>query len=191
MKSFCNASIDIDTLKKLKLPPVRQLGFIVPSLKESAPYYGGLFNIRKWFKTKTTGFTYSFKGEPGDMNIDIAVAYSGRMQIELIEVAGNDNNIYYEYPGREGFGLHHIGIVVNNLKKYRERMMNAGISPLQEGVLKFGGGGVTRFSYMDTMEQFGVILELIETRAYGISLGMPKWLVSIGRITGDTVTLQK
>jgi len=189
MKSFCNASIDIDTLKKLKLPPVRQLGFIVPSLKESAPYYGGLFNIRKWFKTKTTGFTYIFKGEPGDMNIDIAVAYSGRMQIELIEVAGNDNNIYYEYPGREGFGLHHIGIVVSSLKKYRERLMNTGIAPLQEGVLKFGGSGVTRFSYMDTMEQFGFILELIETKAFGISLGMPKWLVSIGRITGDTITL--
>jgi hypothetical protein len=65
-------------------------------------------------------------------------------------------------------------------------MEEAGLRPLQTGMLVFGRGGVTKFAYMDTMEQAGFILELIETRAFGINLGMKQWLVSLGRFTGDT-----
>lgn len=190
MNTTHGTSINLDILAKLKLPPITQLGFIVQSIDESARFYGSLFNIRKWYMTQMVESEYRFRGTAIDMSIDIAVGYSGKMQVELIQVRGNDNNVYYEYLGREGFGFHHFGVVVGNLEKYKERMVKAGIQPLQEGTLKYGGGGGTRFAYMDTMGSSGCIVELIETKAFGLNFGMPQWLVSLGRITGDTASIK-
>lgn len=190
MKATHGTSINLNILAKLKLPPITQLGFIVQSIDESSRFYGSLFNITKWYMTKIAESEYRFRGTAIDISLNIAVGYTGKMQVELIQVTGNDNNIYYEYLGREGFGFHHFGVVVGNLEKYKERMLKAGIQPLQEGMLKYSGGGITRFAYMDTMKSSGCIVELIETKAFGLDLGMPRWLVSLGRITGDTVSLK-
>ena len=185
MMNLHGTSVKPDILAKLDIPPISQMGFVVQSLDDSTAFYGGLLNIKKWYQTKITECDYSFKGKPIEMGLDIAVGYSGKTQIELIKVSGPDDNIYYDVNGRDGFGFHHFGVVVNNLEKYTFAMETAGIELLQVGTLKYGGGGATKVAYMDTMKAAGFILELIETKAFGINLGMPQWLVNLGRITGD------
>lgn len=183
-------SINLEILKDLNLPPVTQMGFVVQSLKESAEFYSSMLNIKKWYKTKITECKYTYKGEPIDNLLEIVVGYTGKTQIELIKVGGHDDNIYYDFIGRDGIGFHHFGIVVNNLDAQVKIMEEAGIKPLQSGLLEYGGGGKTKVAYMDTMKSAGFILELIETKAFGINLGMPEWLASLGRITGDITSMK-
>lgn len=61
-----------------------------------------------------------------------------------------------------------------------------GFAPRQEGLLRYAGGGATKVAYLESMEKTGLILELIETKAFGLNLGMPEWLVKLDRLTGDT-----
>ena len=190
MMNLHGTALNLDILGGLRIPPISQMGFVVQSLEESSAFYGSLLNIKKWYRTKITECDYTFKGKPIEMVLDIAVGYSGKTQIELIKVSGPDDNIYYDVNGRDGFGFHHFGVVVNNLEKHIRGMETAGIEPLQIGTLKYGGGGVTKVAYMDTMETAGFILELIETKAFGINLGMPQWLVNLGRITGDICAMK-
>jgi hypothetical protein len=120
------------------------------------------------------------------MSLDIAVGYSGKTQVELIEYRSADANIYSAHPGEAGFGFHHFGMVVDDLDAAVKLMADKGFPALQDGALRYRGGGKTRFAYLDTISKAGMILEFIETKAFGINLGMPEWLVSLGRVTGDT-----
>ncbi len=169
-----------------ELPPVSQIGMVVPDLEEGVRFYRAFLGIPKWYCTVIKECSYRFRGRPIDISLDIAVGYSGKTQVELIQVHGTDDNIYHAYPGEAGFGFHHFGVVVNDLDKAVRSMNERGFAPLQEGTLRYAGGGKTRVAYLDTMAKAGLILELIETKAFGINLGMPEWLVSLGRITGDT-----
>ncbi|TFH43293.1 MAG: VOC family protein [Chrysiogenales bacterium] len=168
-------------LEKLRLPPFSQIGITVPDIRKGVRCYGVLLGIPRWYRTVITRVEYFYRGSPIDQKLDIAVGYSGKMQVELIEVSGADENIY---TGTLGF--HHLGVTVGDMDRRLEAMEHAGITPVQTGTIAFGRGGVTRFAYLDTMTIAGFILELIETRAFGINLGMPRWLVSLGRLTGDT-----
>ncbi len=183
-------SINLELLESLKLPPITQMGLVVESLEESARFYSALLNIKKWYKTIITECQYDYKGKPIDIQLDIVVGYTGKTQVELIKFTGKDNNIYCDINGKALFGFHHFGVVVNCLEKQVKKMTVSGIKPLQVGTLKYGGGGATKVAYMDTMQSSGFILELIETKAFGINFGMPQWLVSLGRITGDTVSMK-
>lgn len=184
-------SINLDILKSLKLPPISQMGFVVQSLEESTQFYGALLNIKKWYKAKITECQYNYQGKAIDICLDIAVGYTGKTQIELIKTSGQDDNIYCDVPGNGSFGFHHFGIIVNNLEKQVSLMEKSGIKPLQVGTLKYGGGGFTMVAYLDTMQSCGFILELIETKAFGINFGMPQWLINLGRITGDTAVMKR
>lgn len=44
---------------------------------------------------------------------------------------------------------------------------------------------MTRFAYFDTLASYGYILELIETSLMGISVGMSRPMIKIGRLLGD------
>ncbi|HPS93014.1 MAG TPA: VOC family protein [Deltaproteobacteria bacterium] len=174
------------SLDGLDLPPVTQIGMVVPDLMEGVRFYREFLNIPRWYHTVITECRYSYRGRPIDIGLDIAVGYSGKTQVELIQVKGSDDNIYAAHPGEAGFGFHHFGVVVDDLQKAKSTMKDRGFAPLQEGTLKYAGGGATKVAYLDTVDRAGLILELIETKAFGLNLGMPEWLVSLGRITGDT-----
>jgi catechol 2,3-dioxygenase-like lactoylglutathione lyase family enzyme len=173
-------------LDGLDLPHVSQIGMVVPDLLKGVRFYRDFLGIQKWYQTVITECSYYYRNRPIDIRLDIAVGYSGKTQIELIEVHGKDDNIYQAHPGEAGFGFHHFGVVVNDLRDSVRTMRGRGFAPLQEGMLKYAGGGKTKVAYLDTMDKAGLILELIETKAFGINLGMPEWLINLGRITGDT-----
>jgi hypothetical protein len=177
------------SLDGLNLPPVTQIGMVVPDLFEGVRLYRNFLGIPKWYHTVITDCSYYYRNKPIDILLDIAVGYSGKTQIELIQVKGSDDNIYRAHPGEAGFGFHHFGVVVDNLENARRIMWDRGFAPLQEGTLKYAGGGKTKVAYLDTIDKAGLILELIETKAFGLNMGMPQWLINLGRITGDTKSI--
>jgi catechol 2,3-dioxygenase-like lactoylglutathione lyase family enzyme len=173
----------------MKLPPVSQVGIVVPDLKKGVDYYRRLLGIKTWCRTRVTGVECRYLGKPIDIGYNIAVGYSGKNQVELLEVDCPEENIYTGTDGKPASGFHHLGYAAKNIERDMEVFNSAGIRILQEGTIRFGRAGITRFAYFDTVESAGFILEAIETRAFGINLGMPEWLVKTGRFTGDTESI--
>jgi len=176
-------------LLSIGLPAVSQVGIIVNDLDKAVRYYRSLLNIKRWYSTRINGEECYYRGKPIDQRLDIAVGYWGKTQVELIRQHCGEENVYNAALGIGGQGFHHLGVTVADLEKKVSLFQKGGIEALQTGTIRFGRGGVTKYAYLDTLERTGFILELIETRAFGINLGMPQWVVNLGRITGDTESI--
>lgn len=98
------------------------------------------------------------RGEPVELDVDIAMSSSGGMNIELIKQHCDTPSIYKELRDRSGGGFHHWGVsstdidgdVADHQAKGHELAFHAG--------LQAGGS----FAYMDTVEALGGFVELIE-----------------------------
>ena len=172
-------------LDKLKLPAVGQLGIVVKSIDASLPYYTEVMKIRTWYRTNIVEEEIYYKDRRIDLELDIALGYSGPLQFELIEVVRGEENIYTELINTREEGLHHIGFVVSNIRKKTEILLQSGYHPIQHGVFKTKGNAVTRFVYFDTMETHGYILELIQTTLFGVNVGMSRFMIKLGNLLGD------
>ena len=168
-----------------RLPRLSQIGIVVRDVNAATKAYGTAFGVPRWYRSRMASFEVAYRGEPTPMDWDIVVGYSGKVQIELIEVREAGPNLYHELLGAEGAGFHHLGVVVRDLGRRLGRAGAAGLGVAQHGAIRFAGGAACRFAYLDTLDTLGFILELIEMKVYGCQLGMPEWLLRVGTITGD------
>jgi hypothetical protein len=178
--------LDPEVVKPLGLPRLRQLGIVVNDLERTARSYQSAFGIGPWYRLRTAGeIELELRGERIDARFEIAIAYSGRIQLELIEPKGGDAALYDEHLQQHGEGLHHLGFCVRDLACKLDAARSLGIGVLQSGTIRGHGGSVTRFAYLDTGEVGGIIIELIETRFAGLHVGMSRPIVAIGKLMGN------
>jgi catechol 2,3-dioxygenase-like lactoylglutathione lyase family enzyme len=171
------------------LPRVRQIGIVVRDASKAAEYYSRTFGIGPWFRPKLSGEQHFLKGErPIKPDLEIAIAYAGKIQYEIIEHKGGDPTIYNEHLTKHGEGLHHLGFYVNDFDKRLSAYKERGIRVLQSGALTSGGiagGSVTNYAYLDTTAVGGVILEIIETRFLTMNIQMSRFWFELGALLGD------
>ena len=172
-------------IKKFNLPAMGQLGIVVPDIHRARRHYTALLNIHPWYRARIVDSQIHYQGRPIDLELDIVVGYSGRLQIELIQVIRGDANIYTDLIDSRGQGIHHIGFIVSGIDKRVEAFRRAGLDPVQHGTLATKGRAITRFAYFDTIDQFGYITELIQTTLGGINVGMSRGMMKLGRLLGD------
>lgn len=172
-------------LKKLNLPPARQLGIIVADLETAVQEYSSLLNIRPWYRAKIVRKEILYQETPIQLDLDIALGYSHGLQFELIQVLKGEDNVYTDLIQTRGQGLHHIGFMVSDIALKMDSFERAGLKRIQHGTFETKGGTITRFAYYDTMEKLGYITELIQTTLFGITVGMPGWMMTIARMIGD------
>ena len=152
----------------IKLPRLGQIGMVVYSADRTMEHFKSL-GICPWMLWEgLPEFTIEKQG-PVKASLKIAMAYSGGVQIELIEVTSGRS--YYNDTLDKREGLHHLGFMVNNLEKRVEQCKAIGIDVLQSGRIKSKGFTVD-YAYMDTQAQCGVIIEFIQTRLGPLSLKM-------------------
>ena len=175
----------LENMKGVKLPKVSQIGIVVPDIGKAVRYYSKFLNIKPWFRSKTTSNDAAFKGESFSLELDIALAFSGGVEIELIQMLTDRECIYSDIMKKQGGGLHHIGAMVRGFDKKLEQMKAAGIGVIQSGVIKTVGGAVTKYAYMDTVSTCGIISEIIESKLVGIPVFHSIFMMHIARLTGD------
>jgi hypothetical protein len=175
----------LENRKGMKLPKVSQIGIVVPDIGKAVHHYAKFLNIKPWFRSKTTSNYSAFKGESFSLDLDIALAFSGGVEIELIQMLTDRQCIYSDIMKKQGGGLHHIGTMVWGFDKKLEQMKGAGITVIQSGVIKTIGGAITKYAYMDTVSTCGIISEIIESKLMGIPVFHNNFMMHIGRLTGD------
>lgn len=126
--------------------PVRQLGYIVHDLDRAMAHWTGTLGIGPFFcfsRVEMTGFTY--RGTPQEIELGIALANDGDMQIELIQQYNDVPSAYLDHIRAQGEVLHHTSAWTTDFDGDLARIRDAGHQVLQSGRI-----GDNRFAYFET-----------------------------------------
>jgi hypothetical protein len=142
---------------------VAQVALLVENLDEAMENYWNLFGIGPWHV-----YTYgkplvkrmTRHGQPSEYKMRVGLAWLGPMRIELIEPLEGDT-VYAEFIKEHGYGLHHLGILVEDVDAAIAQAEAAGFKMTQDGA-GFGLDGDGHYAYLDTEDRIGATIELIE-----------------------------
>ncbi len=139
--------------------PIMQNGYVVRDWRVAAQHWIDVLGVGPFFVMEHIGFERcEFRGVPAEIDMTVAIAYSGEQQIELVQQHNAAPSIYREFLQTSGEGLQHVGALTDDLAATLERMQLTD-KVVQAGVTTLG----QRFAYVDTVQHNGTMLELIET----------------------------
>lgn len=142
---------------------IAQVCLIVEDLDKTVESYWKLFGIGPWhFYTygKPLVKKMSYHGKPAEYKMRVALSYIGPLRIELIEAVEGDT-IYADFIKEHGYGVHHFGVLVEDMQKAIAEAEAKGMIMTQDGS-GFGLDGDGHYAYLDTEDKIGVTIELIE-----------------------------
>ena len=140
--------------------PIMQNAFVVPDMDNALEHWTRVMGVGPFFVFEHVQFTEAWhRGRPAtDIDVTVAIAYWGNIQIELIRQRNNVPSIYTEFPARDIGGLQHMGVITESVERDLARLSRHGISPVQHGITAAG----MRFAYVTTDRHPGGMIELIE-----------------------------
>lgn len=142
---------------------VAQVALLVPDLDRAVEAWWTRFGIGPWhFYTYTRPLVrdMSYRGEPAAYTMRLALANIGPLRIELIEAVSGDT-VYAEFIQQHGYGVHHFGLLVEDMQAALAEVTAAGYEVTMDGS-GFGLDGDGHYAYLETEALLGVTLELIE-----------------------------
>jgi 4-hydroxyphenylpyruvate dioxygenase-like putative hemolysin len=92
------------------------------------------------------------------------------MRIELVEAKAGDS-IYADFIKEHGYGVHHFGILIEDMNTALAQAHSAGCSMIQDG----------HYAYLESEEALGVTLELIQrpkARVQPEKIYPPGWIAA-------------
>lgn len=147
---------------------IRQNGYVVHDLDAALTHWTEVLGVGPWFPVRNLTLEPSeYRGEAVSTEISLAVANSGDLQVELIQVHSDSPSCYREFLDAGNEGLHHQAWWTEDYDATRENAEAAGWKVIQSGDVMG-----TRFCYFDTETHPGTIAELMELT------DMSRWLAT-------------
>ncbi|MEL7311326.1 MAG: VOC family protein [Pseudomonadota bacterium] len=148
---------------------VTQNAWVVSDIEQAARAWSRALGIGPFFLGTYPASLFEgmqYRGGAGELTMRTAIAYSGDLQIELIEPLGDSPNAYRDmYPaGRTGF--HHVCFWSDDLDADLAHYARQGQPTVNVGQMRGG----PRFAYVDTRAAFGCMTELLEPHPHVIEL---------------------
>lgn len=135
---------------------LRQIAYVVPDLDEALKYWTEVQKAGPFFRLDHAPLTNKrYRGKETDVDISIAMGYSGDLQIELIQQNNDANSVFKEFLDQGRQGVHHIGVMPEDYKAAIEFYRAQGHEAAFE--CDFGGAELT---YVDTLDSLGHFVEL-------------------------------
>lgn len=134
-----------------------QLGYLVDDLDAAVATRLRQFNLGPWTIFRNTRLDGHYRGAATTVLIDVALAYQGDLQVELIKLRSGGPSPYATADGPI-LGLHHVASLVDDLDAAVALAIDRGLVPAFEA-----GNAAVRVAYLETGEP-GVLHELIEGR---------------------------
>jgi hypothetical protein len=136
---------------------IAQIGYVVRDI-DAAMDNWVKHGVGPWFyvdRVQTDYFRY--RGADSDMQMSVALANSGDVQLELIQPRNDAPSMYKDFldSGREG--AQHLAYWSNDFQALLDRALAAGYTIGQEGSI---GGEQGRFAYLDTEVEQGTVIEI-------------------------------
>jgi hypothetical protein len=136
---------------------IRQIGYIVPDIHASMDQWVK-HGVGPWFFIeKVTTDYFRYRGEDSGMQMSVALANSGDIQIELIQQLNDAPSGYRDFLDAGHQGAQHVAYWTTDFQGLYDRAIEAGYSVLHEGSI---GGAQGRFAYLDTEFDQGTVIEI-------------------------------
>ncbi|MGW6007404.1 zinc-binding dehydrogenase [Streptomyces sp. NPDC055210] len=135
---------------------IAQIGYVVRDIEASMRDFAAC-GIGPWFHLKgvrPADFTY--RGRPSDMAMDVALANSGDIQLELITPVNDAPSMYRDFLDAGHEGVQHVAYWSEGYQDLYDRALAAGFTVGQEG--RIGDDG--RFAYLETGHHPGTVIEI-------------------------------
>jgi|TARA_B100000315_G_C14309260_1_gene465540 hypothetical protein len=138
--------------------PLRQMGYVVKDIDAAMRHWIDVCQVGPWFyvdKLVVQDFTY--KGQPSDPHISIALANSGDMQLELIQQRDTSPTLYQDFLNAGNEGLQHFSTWPENYQEIYDEALAAGYTVGQEADSPRGP-----FVYFEQEGHPGTVIEMAE-----------------------------
>lgn len=138
---------------------VRQIGYVVPNLDEAIESWVRNAGIGPFFRLDHMPLTtFRVRGRETHVDLSVACAQSGEVQIELIEQHNPEPSPYKDFLDRNGEGLQHFGVWSSDYEADIARLLGQGHQIAFDGAV----GGATRFTYFDSPFSPGTYMEVAD-----------------------------
>lgn len=130
--------------------PVRQLGYVVRDIEAAMAHWSGTLGIGPFFLfEKVVIDDFQYRGTPQPIELSIALANDGDVQIELIEQKNDVPSAYRDHLAAQGQVLHHTSAWTTDFDGDMARILAAGHRVLQSGRI-----GDNRLAYFETQGDY-------------------------------------
>ena len=141
------------------LGAIMQVAYVVEDMDRALAHWTKTLNVGPFFLfEKFQLLDARYRGQPTDIELDLALGFSGTMCFELIVQKNPVPSVYREVVDRRGYGFHHWAVSTRTFDADVARHQKAGAALAFSGVAGVGA----RAGYMDTTATLGGMIELIE-----------------------------
>ena len=151
----------------MKLPTsnsVFQNAWVVDDAEAAAMDWVNTFNVGPFFLAEYGPgqlVDTTYRGQPAELNMLVAIAQAGPIQIELVQPLGGEPNPYRDTVAVGENKFHHMCVWSQNLDADLEHYRSLGCVIAATGRVK----GASRFAYVDSHPRINCMLELLERSA--------------------------
>ena len=136
-----------------------QLGYLVPAIEPAVRHWTEKVGVGPFYLLEHVAFGPAwFRGKPLQLDMSVAIAQWGEVQVELIVQHDGSPSIYTEFCAAHGYGLQHVGVLTNGLDAQLAQLAPQGVTPVQWGATSAG----MRFAYLNSDAHPGGMIELME-----------------------------
>ncbi|MDR3416578.1 MAG: VOC family protein [Nevskia sp.] len=125
---------------------IRQLGYVVSDLDAAVRGWGAGLGVGPWLVIRNVPLACVYRGAPSRPMVDIALAYRGGMQIELIRQTDAAPSPYRPFIERGQYGLHHTAYLCERMQDSVEALQAAGLTLVCDINMPTGG----RYVYFES-----------------------------------------
>ena len=126
--------------------PIAQVCWVVPDISASESFLATTLGVGAWTSMGEVRFgpdEATHRGVPADFTVLVSLAWTGDLQVELIQPLAGES-LYAEFLAEHpAGGLHHVAIETEDVDA---SVAAAGLPVLSEGSM---AGGLMRFAYLD------------------------------------------
>lgn len=144
----------------IKLPGIiRQNGYVVTDIEAAMQYWTETMGVGPFYYIESVPLDwFRYQGQSSEIELSIAMANSGDLQIELIQQRNTAPSMYLDFLDEVGEGLQHHAWWSMDYQKDFDAALASGFKIGQEGQINEG-----RFIYFTTSTHPGTIIELSDT----------------------------
>ncbi len=141
--------------------PIRQNGYVVRDIRAALDHWVNVAGVGPWFYVERVQTDYfRYRGSDSPMEMSVALANAGDLQIELIQPRNDAPSMYRDFLAAGHEGLQHIAFWPADYQGLYDRALSLGYRVGHEGQI---GGPQGRFAYFDSQAHPGTVIEISDT----------------------------
>lgn len=140
--------------------PIDQIGFVVEDLDAAVRSWSAVAGLGPWTVFRNAGLDGIYGDQKGHVTMDVAMAYQGEVQIEIIQPTNDAPSPYRGADGKPLVGIHHVAWLTDDLDAELEKAVANGLRPVFRA-----HSDTVRVAYCEADGQPGTLFEFIESEA--------------------------